>query len=107
VSILGKHLKHFSGVLQADAFAGYNALYDEDRQPGRIIEAGCWSHARRKLWDIHVRQRQLAGTLAHQALQRMGSCSRSRPRSRAVARRATTGEEGQHGAAARRTCTAG
>jgi transposase len=65
------HLKHFIGVLQADAFAGYNALYREDRQPGRIIEAGCWSHARRKLWDIHVRQRQVAGTLAHQGLQRI------------------------------------
>jgi transposase len=67
-----RHLKHFSGVLQADAFAGYNALYDEDREGGRIIEAGCWSHARRKVWDIHVRQHKLAGTLAHQALQRMG-----------------------------------
>lgn len=67
-----KHLKKFSGVLQADAFAGYNALYDEDREGGRIIEAGCWSHARRKVWDIHVRQHKLAGTLAHQALQRMG-----------------------------------
>jgi transposase len=35
-------------------------------------EAGCWSHARRKLWDIHERQHKLAGTLAHQALQRIG-----------------------------------
>ena len=68
----GAHLKHFSGVLQADAFAGYNALYSKDRKPGRIIEARCWSHARRKLWDIHMRQRQMAGTLAHQGLQRIG-----------------------------------
>ena len=66
-----KHLKKFSGVLQADAFAGYNALYAEDREGGRIIEAGCWSHARRKVWDIHVRQHKLVGTLAHQALERM------------------------------------
>lgn len=66
-----KHLKPFNGVLQADAFAGYNALYDEDREGGRIIEAGCWSHARRKLWDIHVRQHKVAGTLAHQGLQRI------------------------------------
>jgi hypothetical protein len=43
-----KHLKQFSGVLQADAFAGYNSLYNEDREGGRIIEAACWSHARRK-----------------------------------------------------------
>jgi transposase len=67
-----KHMKKFSGVLQADAFTGYNALYAEDREGGRIIEAGCWSHARRKLWDIHVRQHKLAGTLAHQGLQRIG-----------------------------------
>jgi transposase len=67
-----KHLKKFSGVLQADAFAGYNALYAEDREGGRIIEAACWSHARRKMWDIHQRQHKLAGTLAHQALVRIG-----------------------------------
>ena len=71
-SIPAKHLKKFSGVLQADAFAGYNALYNEDREGGRIIEAACWSHARRKVWDIHVRQHKLAGTLAHQALERIG-----------------------------------
>jgi transposase len=63
-----KHLKHFRGVLQADAFAGYNQLYED----GRIVEAACWSHARRKMWDIHERQHKLPGTLAHQALQRIG-----------------------------------
>lgn len=63
-----RHLKHFNGVLQADAFAGYNQLYRD----GRIVEAGCWSHARRKLWDIHVKQQRLPATLAHQGLVRMG-----------------------------------
>jgi len=63
-----KHLKHFRGVLQADAFAGYNQLYED----GRIVEAACWSHARRKMWDIHERQHKLPGTLAHQALARIG-----------------------------------
>jgi transposase len=63
-----KHLKHFRGVLQADAFAGYNALYED----GRIIEAACWSHARRKMWDIHERQHKLRATLAHQALEQIG-----------------------------------
>ena len=63
-----RHLKHFHGILQADAFAGYNALYED----GRIIEAACWSHARRKMWDIHERQHKLPGTLAHQALERIG-----------------------------------
>ena len=39
---------------------------------GGVNETGCWSHARRKLWDIHERQHKLGGTLAHQALQRIG-----------------------------------
>ena len=67
-----RHLKNFSGILQADAFAGYNKLYDD----GRIIEAACWSHARRKFWDIHVKQQRLPGTLAHQALVRIGELFR-------------------------------
>lgn len=63
-----RHLRDFRGILQADAFAGYNALYED----GRIVEAACWSHARRKYWDIHERQHRLPGTLAHQALERIG-----------------------------------
>jgi hypothetical protein len=44
------HLKDYQGILQADAFAGYNAVYES----GRVIEAGCWAHLRRKFHDIHV-----------------------------------------------------
>ena len=62
-----RHLKDWHGILQADAFAGYNQLYAS----GRIVEAACWSHARRKLWDIHERQHKLPGTLAHQGLERI------------------------------------
>ncbi len=62
-----RHLKGWRGILQADAFAGYNQLYED----GRIVEAACWAHARRKLWDIHERQHKLPGTLAHQGLERI------------------------------------
>ena len=41
------HLAGFSGIFQADAFDGYRQLYVPDRRPGRIVEAGCWVHARR------------------------------------------------------------
>ncbi|WP_368660578.1 IS66 family transposase [Shigella flexneri] len=34
----------YQGVLQADAYAGYNVLYET----GRVKEAGCLAHARRK-----------------------------------------------------------
>jgi transposase len=41
------HLADYAGIFQADAFAGYNKLYEPDRQPGPIPEAACWVHARR------------------------------------------------------------
>lgn len=47
-----RHLIGYTGILQADAYAGFNALYNPDREPGPIIEAGCWAHARRKLFEL-------------------------------------------------------
>ncbi len=38
------HLPRWSGVLQADAYSGYNRLYDAARTPGPILEAACWAH---------------------------------------------------------------
>lgn len=43
------HLKNFTGVLHADAYAGFDRLYET----GRITEAACWAHVRRKFFDIH------------------------------------------------------
>jgi transposase len=45
-----EHLKGFAGTLQADAYSGFHHLYDT----GRIREAACWAHARRKFHDIHA-----------------------------------------------------
>jgi transposase len=47
-----RHLAAYAGVLQADAFDGYNRLYLADRKPGPILEALCWSHARRKFFEL-------------------------------------------------------
>ena len=47
-----EHLSTYSGIMQADAYAGYNDLYDGRRRPTPVIEAACWSHGRRKLFDI-------------------------------------------------------
>ena len=47
-----RHLTNWSGVLQADAFGGYARLYPPDRKPGPIVEALCWSHARRKFFEL-------------------------------------------------------
>src|SRR5437762_3634428 len=47
-----QHLAGYCGILQADAYAGFNRLYAPDRKPGPITEAGCWAHARRKLFAL-------------------------------------------------------
>ncbi len=46
------HLAAYRGIMQADAFAGYSDPYDVRRKPAPIVEAACWSHGRRKLFDI-------------------------------------------------------
>ena len=46
------HLEGWQGILQADAYAGYNRLHDPTRQPGPVTLALCWSHARRKFFEL-------------------------------------------------------
>jgi transposase len=46
------HLAGYAGLMQADAYAGFNRLYEAGRKPGPIIEAVCWAHARRKFFDL-------------------------------------------------------
>lgn len=48
----GRHLAGYAGILQADAYAGFAPLYSAARRPGPIIEAGCWAHGRRKLFEL-------------------------------------------------------
>jgi hypothetical protein len=60
-----QHLAAFKGTLQADAYAGFNRLYDS----GDIKEAACWAHVRRKFFDI---QQAHASPLAGEALKRIG-----------------------------------
>ena len=47
-----QHLAGYAGLMQADAYAGFNRLYEVDRKAGPIIEAACWAHARRKFFDL-------------------------------------------------------
>jgi transposase len=64
-----KHLKQFSGILQADAYGGWGKLYDS----GRVVEAACWAHARRPWWDLHLSLGRAPGTIAEQALKRIAA----------------------------------
>jgi hypothetical protein len=61
-----QHLSSFAGILQADGYAGFHHLYEG----GRIVEAACWAHVRRKFYDIHVAN---GSAIASQAVQRIGA----------------------------------
>jgi transposase len=65
---LNKHLQSFSGVLQADAYAGFNSLYE--RPNNHVLEAACWAHARRKLFDIYE---ATDSPIAQEALERIAA----------------------------------
>ena len=57
------HLSGYTGILQADAYDGYNKLYLPGRDPGLIREAACWVHARRPFFamaDIEENARRRA-----------------------------------------------
>lgn len=60
------HLKSFKGILQADAYGGFNALYAD----GTIQEAACWAHVRRKFFDLHKAH---GSPVAAEALKRIGT----------------------------------
>ena len=47
-----RHLQDYGGILQADAYSGYNGLYDPSRPRGAITPALCWSHARRLFFEL-------------------------------------------------------
>ncbi len=47
-----RHLFGFTGILQADAYGGYNELYDASRPQGAITPALCWAHARRQFFEL-------------------------------------------------------
>jgi transposase len=60
------HLREFTGTLQADGYAGYDAVY----AGGRIQQAACWAHVRRKFYDLHAAHRS---PVAQEALERIAA----------------------------------
>jgi transposase len=63
-----RHLAGYTGLMQADAYAGFNRLYEPSRKPGPITEAACWAHARRKFLDLARLQK---APIAIEAVQRI------------------------------------
>jgi transposase len=60
------HLSNFTGTLQADGYAGFDQVYGT----GRIREAACWAHVRRKFYDLVVAHKSPVAT---EALERIGA----------------------------------
>jgi transposase len=68
------HLRAFAGILQADAYDGYNELYQPSRSPGPITSALCWAHARRQFFELadiaaNARRGKNAGAISPVALE--------------------------------------
>lgn len=64
------HLRHASGILQADAYKGFAKLYEPGLDGSRRFrEAACWAHLRR---DFHDVWSSTSSEIAREALDRIG-----------------------------------
>jgi transposase len=61
-----QHLKLYKGALHADAYAGFQQLYES----GTIVEAACWAHTRRKFHEIHIAH---ASPITAEAIERIAA----------------------------------
>ncbi|QCO03324.1 IS66 family transposase [Azospirillum argentinense] len=83
-----RQLAGWRGALQADGYAGFNALYEvRGGDPPAIIEVACWAHVRRKFFDVHQAHK---GAAAQEVLERIGRlyAVEERVRGQPAARRA-------------------
>jgi len=85
-----KHLASFSGFLQADGYAGFEALYNRrnaDLRANRAItEVACWAHCRRKFFDVWDGKKS---PVAKEAIERTATFYAIEPRR--ASRRRTSG----------------
>lgn len=66
-----EHLKDFTGILHADAYAGYNNLYISEENPEATVEeVCCWAHVRRKFYDIVASNDK--ANIAHRVIDKIG-----------------------------------
>lgn len=63
-----RHMASFTGFLQADGYAGFEALFDTTHTP--ITEVACWAHCRRKFFDVWEATKL---PVAREALDRIGA----------------------------------
>ncbi|MER9964945.1 IS66 family transposase, partial [Mesorhizobium sp. M0045] len=51
---VARHLDGYRGILQVDGYAAYNRLARSDRGNDGVTLAACWSHVRRKFYELHA-----------------------------------------------------
>ena len=68
-----RSLAGFSGLLQVDGYAAYQALADPARVGGSVTLAYCWSHVRRRFYEIAQGGN---APIAEDALERIGALYR-------------------------------
>lgn len=51
---VSRHLEGYRGILQVDGYTAYNRLARPDRGNDAVTLAGCWSHIRRRFYELHV-----------------------------------------------------
>ena len=61
-----EHLQALRGILQADAYAGFNDIYRQ----GHVVEAACWAHARRKFHELSIGK--TPSPMGQEAVRRIG-----------------------------------
>ena len=64
------HLKNFKGILHADGYAGFNAIFETGAVTEAACWAACWAHVRRKFFDVHA---TTGSPLAKEALDRIAA----------------------------------
>jgi transposase len=61
-------LAGYAGLMQADAYPGFNRLYEANRKPAPIVEVACWAHARgasSSTWPGSTKRRSQARLCVH------------------------------------------
>ena len=93
-----QHLAGFGGLMQADAYAGFNRLYEAARKPDPIIEVACWAHA----MPVEQRRRARAAGSGRGAQELAGGCYLHANLHRQAQRRRSAGLARRYAGAARR-----
>ncbi|MBB6511121.1 hypothetical protein F4695_004519 [Rhizobium soli] len=65
---VARNLSGYRGILQVEGYGAYSKLVRKDGGNDGVVLAGCWSHSRRKFYELHV---ALSSKVARETVERM------------------------------------